>query len=204
MSAERCLARGQTIVVATHNRGKLAEFGLLLAPHGIAVASAASLGLAEPDETAPDFAGNALLKARAAAAASGLPSLADDSGFAISALNGAPGVHSARFAGPDRDFAGAMARLHALAEPHEDRRAAFVCALCLAWPDGGTVAVSGRVDGTWVWPPRGRSGFGYDPMFQPDGDERSFGELPPETKARLGHRGRAFALLAAACLPHRR
>ena len=197
----RRLARGDRVAIATHNPGKLAEFERLLAPHGVHVASASALGLAEPDETAPDLPGNAALKARSAAAAAAMPALADDSGFGIVSLGGAPGVLSARYAGPARDFADAMRRLHAAAAAHSDRGAFFACALCLAWPDGDTVSVEGRVDGVWVWPPRGSGGFGYDPMFQPDGETRTFAEMEPAAKASIGHRGRALALLAARCLP---
>ena len=197
----RRLARGGTVAVATHNRGKLAEFERLLAPYGVRVVSASALGLEEPAETAADFGGNALLKAQGAARVAGLPALADDSGFGIVSLGGAPGVLSARFAGANKDFADAMRRLHASASLHRERGAFFACALCLAWPDGEHVSVEGRVEGVWVWPPRGNGGFGYDPMFEPEGETRTFGEMEPSAKASLGHRGRALARLAARCFP---
>lgn len=200
MSGRR-LARGERLVIATHNPGKLVEMGALLAPHGIAAISAAALGLAEPAEPAPDFAGNAAIKARAAAAASGLPALADDSGFAVAALGGAPGVLSARWAGPGRDFGFAMRRVHAQAGGDPDRRASFHCALCLAWPDGEEAGFEGVVPGEWCWPPRGSGGFGYDPIFVPAGHELSFAQMEPEAKERISHRAIAFAKLAAACLP---
>ena len=201
MTATRRLARGDTVVLAPHNHGKLAEFARLLAPFAIAVRSAGSLGLAEPEETAPDFAGNALSTRRAAGGATGLPSLADDSGFGIAALDGAPGVLSARWVGPGKDYADAMRRLHALARPHADRRAFFDCALCLAWPDGGSHVSVGRVEGVWIWPPEGSGGFGYDPMFRPTGETASFAAVAPARKAAISHRGRAFASFAADCLP---
>lgn len=195
----RRLARGQRLVLATHNRGKLAEIAELLAPLGVDPVSAGALGLCEPDETAPDFAGNAGLKALAAARASGLAALADDSGFCVAALAGAPGVHSARWAGPGRDFAAAMARVHAEAGASADRSAWFVCVLCLAWPDGETACFEGRVDGTLVWPPRGDRGFGYDPIFVPDGATETYGEMDPALKHATSHRARAFARLLDAC-----
>jgi XTP/dITP diphosphohydrolase len=195
----RKLANGSRLVIATHNPGKLLEISDLLAPHGIAAVSAGKLGLAEPEETAADFVGNARLKALAAAAASGLPALADDSGFCAAALGGAPGVFSARWAGPEKDFAGAMRRVHDEAGPTEDARAWFACALCLAWPDAGIATFFGRVDGTWVWPPRGERGFGYDPMFLPAGGSLTFGEMSSEDKHAVSHRAQAFRQLLAAC-----
>ena len=165
----RRLAAGARLVLASHNPGKLAELADLLRPHAVAVVSAGELGLPEPPEDAPDFVGNARIKALAAARASGLPALADNSGFCVAALNGAPGVHSARWAGPGKDFAAAMARVHREMGDATDRRAWFVAALCLAWPDGHTETFVGRVDGTAIWPPRGDKGFGYDPMFVPVG-----------------------------------
>jgi XTP/dITP diphosphohydrolase len=195
----RRLAAGTRLVLASHNPGKLREIAALLAPHGVAVVSAASLGLPEPEEPAPDFAGNARIKALAAATASGLPALADDSGFCVAALGGAPGVVSARWAGPGKDFRIAMERVNReLAAA--DRSAWFVSALCLAWPDGHTEAFEGRVDGTCVWPPRGEKGFGYDPIFVPDGETLTYGEADPAWKAATSHRARAFAALRAACL----
>ncbi|MDA8050293.1 MAG: non-canonical purine NTP pyrophosphatase [Rhodospirillales bacterium] len=196
----RRLARGAQLVLASHNPGKLAEIEALVRPFGIAVISAGALGLAEPDEGAPDFAGNARLKALAAAQASGLPALADDSGFCVAALDGAPGVRSARWAGPLRDFACAMARVRQEMGENPDRRAWFVSALALVWPDGHVETFIGRVDGVAIWPPRGTNGFGYDPMFQALGCARTFGEMTAEEKVPLTHRARAFAALSAACL----
>jgi XTP/dITP diphosphohydrolase len=197
----RRLARGDRLVLATHNAGKVREIAALLRPFGIETVSAASLGLAEPEEDAPDFAGNARLKAVAAARAAGLPAMADDSGFCVAGLDGAPGVLSARWAGPGRDFVHAMTRVrYELAEG--DPRAWFVCALCLAWPDSEEAPVfEGRVDGVVVWPPRGTQGFGYDPIFRPDGGSLTFGEMAPADKETISHRARAFAQLVAACLP---
>ena len=196
------------LVIATHNTGKLAEFRELLKPHGVTVLSAGELGLPEPEETGTSFAANAKLKAEAAALGAGLPALADDSGLCVDALDGAPGIYSARWAGPDKDFAGAMARIEALlgepgANAPEARRAHFTAALCLVWPDGRVEAVEGRVDGTIV-EPRGARGFGYDPAFLPDGHERTFGEMSSEEKhglpadggEALSHRARAFQMLA--------
>ncbi|MGA2894847.1 MAG: RdgB/HAM1 family non-canonical purine NTP pyrophosphatase [Xanthobacteraceae bacterium] len=200
------------LVIATHNPGKLAEMRELLAPYGIGAISAGELGLEEPDETGMTFSENARIKAQAAAKATGLPAFADDSGLAVDALDGAPGIHSARWAGPDKDFRDTMARiedrLQALgAITPERRKAHFVSALCVAWPDGHTEDFEARVDGALIWPLRGEQGFGYDPMFLPDGHDRSFGEmsseekhgLPPRGKG-LSHRARAFLKLAEACL----
>ena len=199
------------LVAATHNSGKLAELRELLAPYGVEVVGSADLGLAEPEETGDSFAANAALKARAAARAAGLPALADDSGLCVAALGDAPGVHSARWAGEGRDFSAAMARverelLRCGAPP--PWRAHFVCALALAWPDGRVEVFDGRVDGRLVFPPRGTAGFGYDPIFIPDGHFRSFGEmtarekhgLPADGSLALSHRARAFQKLARACL----
>ena len=196
----RKLAPGEKIVLASHNQGKLREILEILAPHGLEVVSAGSLGLPEPDETAPDFVGNARLKAWAAATASGLPALSDDSGFCVAALAGAPGVHSARWAGPGKDFAAAMARVNAEAGDCADDRAWFVCVLCVAWPDGHIESFLGRVDGRRVWPPRGTLGFGYDAMFLPAGSGRTYGEIAPADKHATSHRARAFEQLIAACL----
>jgi len=190
------LPAGGRLAIATHNPGKLREFADLLRPLGVAAVSAGELDLPEPDETAPDFVGNARIKALAAATASGLPALADDSGFCVAALGGAPGVLSARWAGPGKDFAAAMARVHQDMGAAADRRAWFVAALCLAWPDGRTATYVGRVDGEAVWPPRGALGFGYDPMFVPHGQAVTFGEMPPAAKHAISHRARAFAQLA--------
>jgi XTP/dITP diphosphohydrolase len=199
----RRLAAGTELVLATHNKGKLAEIDAMLRPYALRVVSAGDLGLPEPVEDAPDFAGNARLKALAVAEASGRPALSDDSGFCVAALDGAPGVLSARWAGAGRDFAGAMARVHKqMTEAgKDDGRAWFVCVLCLAWPDGHTEVFEGRVDGAAVWPPRGTHGFGYDPMFVPEDATMTFGEMTPEEKHARNHRARAFALLLDACLP---
>jgi XTP/dITP diphosphohydrolase len=200
------------LVIATHNPGKLTEMRDLLAPYGIDVVSAGELGLPEPEETGTTFETNARIKAEAAAQATKLPAFADDSGLAVDGLNGQPGIHSARWAGPTKDFNGAMARVERLlqergaTEPAK-RGAHFVSALCVAWPDGHLEEVEARVDGTLVWPPRGTAGFGYDPMFRPNGHSRTFGEmtavekhgLPPHGLG-LSHRARAFVKLAERCL----
>lgn len=186
------------LVLASHNAGKLQEIEDLLRPFGIAAISARALGLLEPIEDAPDFVGNARVKALAAARASGLPALSDDSGFCVAALRGAPGVHSARWAGPDKDFSAAMRRVHAEMGAADDRRAWFVAALSLGWPAGRTATFVGRVDGIVVWPPRGDKGFGYDPMFAPAGGTLTFGEIEPERKRAVSHRARAFEQL----VPH--
>lgn len=196
----RRLTPGTRLVIATHNPGKLREIDDLLRPHGFAVVSAGALGLPEPVEDAPDFIGNARIKALAAAQASGLPALADDSGFCVAALDGRPGVFSARWAGPGKDFGAAMARVNAELGEARDRRAWFIAALCLAWPDLHTETFEGRVDGTAIWPPRGTRGFGYDPMFLPDGASETFGEMAPEAKHAVSHRARAFAQLLDACI----
>ena len=199
----RRLARGSRLVIATHNPGKLREMEALLAPFAVDAVSAGSLGLPEPEETAPDFAGNARLKAVAAAA--GLPALADDSGFCVAALGGAPGVVSARWAGPEKDFGAAMARVRreseAAGDGDGDGRAWFVSALCLAWPEGETATFIGRVEGAIAWPPRGERGFGYDPMFVPAGETETYGEMDPVQKHAGSHRARAMAQLIRACLP---
>ena len=203
------------VVIATHNPGKLAEMRELLAPYGIAAISAGELALAEPDENGITFVENACIKALAAAKAAKLPALADDSGLVVEALDDAPGIHSARWAGPDRNFHRAMETIEQElrardATMPERRRAHFISALCLAWPDGHTEEFEARVAGTLVWPPRGDRGFGYDPMFLPEGQQRTFGEmsseekhgLPPRGKG-LSHRARAFLKLAEACLERR-
>ena len=197
----RRLAAGGRVVLASHNRGKLAEFAALLGAWDITVLLASDLGLPEPDETEDSFAGNARLKALAAAKASLQPSLADDSGFAVDALNGAPGIFSARWAGPQKDFAGAMLRVHREAAGNPDHSASFVCALCLAWPDGHVEEVERAIRGDWVWPPRGTGGFGYDPMFAPHGSTLTFGEMSAEAKAAISHRTLAMAELAAKVHP---
>ena len=195
----RKLARGERLVLASHNPGKLREIEDLLRPHGVEIVSVGALGLAEPEETEPDFVGNARIKALAAATASGLPALADDSGFCVAALDGAPGVLSARWAGPDKNFAAAMALVHERMGDAEDKRAWFVAALCVAWPDGHTATFIGRVEGAIVWPPRGEHGFGYDPMFVPLGGNETFGEMEPAAKHDVSHRARAFAQVMVAC-----
>jgi len=197
----RRLPAGSKLVLASHNPGKLREIEALLAPFGIALVSAGALGLPEPAEDAPDFVGKARIKALAAARASGLSALSDDSGFCVGALNSQPGVHSARWAGPGKDFAAAMARVHEQMGDTADRRAWFVAALCLGWPDGRTETFVGRVDGEAVWPPRGDKGFGYDPMFRPEGRPETFGEMNEDLKHAISHRARAFAQVIAACLP---
>jgi XTP/dITP diphosphohydrolase len=203
------------LVIATHNPGKLKEMRELLAPYGVEALSAAALGLAEPEETGTSFRANARIKALAAATASGLPAFADDSGLAVDALGGAPGIHSARWAGPAKDFSVAMQKVEdalraGAAISPEQRKAHFISALCVTWPDGHVEEFEGRVDGTLVWPPRGTLGFGYDPMFLPDGHTRTFGEMASEEKhglpprgLGLSHRARAFLKLAAACLASR-
>ena len=200
----RSLRRGDRLVIASHNPGKLAEFELLLAGRGLILLGAASLGLLEPEETADSFAGNARLKAQTAAAAAGLPALADDSGFCLRALDGAPGVYSARWAGPGRDFAQAMQRVREAvqgsATPSDDA-AWFISVLCLAWPDGEHACFEGRVDGVLRWPPIGGNGHGYDPVFQPDGARLRFAEMTDQQKNAVSHRAHAFRLFAEACLP---
>jgi XTP/dITP diphosphohydrolase len=190
---------GGRLVIATHNRGKLVEIEDLLRPLGVAVVGAGALGLPEPEETGDSFEANAELKARAAAEASGLPALADDSGMVVPALDGAPGIYSARWAGPDRDFARAMAEVEARLAGHPDRRASFVAVLALAWPDGHIETFRGEVHGDLVYPPRGGRGFGYDPMFLPAGGSETFGEMEPAGKHAISHRAAAFRKLVAAC-----
>jgi XTP/dITP diphosphohydrolase len=203
------------LVIATHNPGKLAEMRELLAPHGIEAVSAGELGLGEPEETGNTFEANARIKAVAAAKAAELPAFADDSGLAVDALNGAPGIFSARWAGPNKDFNAAMAQIERLlqergATTSDKRGAHFVSALCVAWPDGHIEEVEAHVDGTLVWPPRGTAGFGYDPMFMPNGFDRTFGEMTsiekhglPPLGLGLSHRARAFVKLAETCLEPR-
>jgi len=186
-------------VIATHNQGKLAEIGDLLRPFNIEVVGAAELGLPEPEETGDSFEANASLKAHAAADASGLPALADDSGLVVPALGGEPGIFAARWAGPRRDFALAMRTVENRLRGKADRRAHFVAVLGLAWPDGHAELFRGEAHGVLIWPPRGGKGFGYDPMFLPDGYERTFGEMDPEEKHRISHRAAAFRKLVAAC-----
>jgi XTP/dITP diphosphohydrolase len=185
------------LVIATHNRGKLDEVAALLRPFGVAAVSAASLGLAEPEETGDSFEANAELKALAAAKASGLPALADDSGLVVPALDGAPGIYSGRWAGLERDFARAMALVEERLHGKNDRRAHFVAMLALAWPDGHVECFRGEVHGDLVFPPRGKRGFGYDPIFVPAGGSETFGEMEPAAKHAISHRGVAFRKLAA-------
>jgi XTP/dITP diphosphohydrolase len=195
------LEPGRKLVVATHNPGKAVELAAIL-ENRFELVTAGSLGLGEPDETETTFVGNALLKARAAAEASGLVALADDSGISVTALDGAPGIFSARWAGPDKDFAMAMDKVRARLEEAgaEDYSAWFTSALAIAWPDGPAVVVEGRVDGQLTFPPRGDKGFGYDPIFVPDGHDITFGEMEPTAKDAMSHRARAFAKLKAAIL----
>jgi XTP/dITP diphosphohydrolase len=201
------------VVIATHNAGKLREMRELLAPFGVEAVSAGELDLPAPDETGHMFSENAAIKARAAASATGRPAISDDSGLCVEALDGAPGLFTADWAGPSKDFPAAMARVERELQKRDEgqdgnRRAHFVSALIVAWPDGHEELFEGRVFGKVVWPPRGDKGFGYDPMFQPDGFERTFGELGSDEKhgidwskhEALSHRARAFLKLAAGCL----
>jgi len=200
--AIRKLAPGK-LVIASHNEGKVREIEALLGPYGIQPVSAKSLDLPEPEETGTTFVANAELKALQAADLSGLPALADDSGLCVEALNGDPGIFSARWAGPAKDFGLAMKLVEdnlAATGPDAVRDAHFVCALALAWPDGHVEWFEGRVDGVLVWPPRGEHGFGYDPMFLPDGHDRTFGEMMPDEKTPLTHRAAAFRQLVDAVL----
>jgi XTP/dITP diphosphohydrolase len=190
---------GDRLVIASHNPGKVAEIAALMRPLGVAVISAATLGLAEPEETGTSFEANAELKARAAAAGAALPALADDSGLVVPALGGDPGIYSARWAEPGRDFGHAMRRVEEALGGTSDRRAHFVAVLALAWPDGHVESFRGEAHGALVWPPRGTRGFGYDPIFVPDGKTLTFGEIDPDLKHRISHRADAFRKLAAAC-----
>ena len=198
----RALSPGR-LVAATHNKGKVKELKDLFEPLGFEVVSATDLDLPEPEETEATFSGNALLKARAAAQVTGAPALSDDSGLSVTALGGAPGIYSARWAGEARDFGAAMAKVER--ELHEagnaDRSAKFVCALAVAWPDGHEEVFEGEVHGTLVWPPRGERGFGYDPVFVADGETITFGEMDPARKHAMSHRADAFRKLKAALLP---
>ncbi len=202
------ISRGTRLVVASHNAGKVREFGDILRPFGLDAVSAGELGLPEPDETESTFIGNARLKALAAATAANLPALSDDSGLEVESLGGAPGIYSARWAGPTKDFRVAMQRVHdelaAMgAWRGEGPVANFTAALCLAWPNGTSEAFEGKVFGRLVWPPRGTRGFGYDPMFLPDGGAATFGEMDPDAKHAISHRARAFDLMRARLLDHR-
>jgi XTP/dITP diphosphohydrolase len=196
------------IVIATHNAGKLREMRELLAPHGVEAVSAGELGLGEPEETGSDFVSNALIKARAAARAANLPAFADDSGLCVDALDGAPGIYSARWAGEGKDFAAAMARIEEEVKGSPSRRAHFVSALAVVWPDGEEAVFEGKVFGDLTFPTRGTAGFGYDPCFTPDGHARTFGEMtadekhgiPADGSEALSHRARAFRMMARALL----
>ena len=185
------------LVIATHNQGKAREIAALLDGLVGRVVTAGELGLGEPEETALTFEGNALIKARAACAASGKVALADDSGLAVTALNGDPGIYSARWGGAEKDFNLAMARVHEELGDTDNRRAAFICALALVWPDGREEVYEGRVEGKIVWPMRGEKGFGYDPIFQPAGHDLTFAEMEPEAKHAMSHRANAFKQLVA-------
>ena len=195
---------GDLVVIASHNPGKVEEIAVLLSEFGIEARGAGELGLAEPTETGASFAANAILKARAAARASGQSALADDSGLEVAALAGRPGIHSARWAGRTRDFGAAMLKLHDVLGEAADRRARFVCALALCWPDGHREVFEGEVRGHLVWPPRGTRGFGYDPVFVPEGRTRTFAEMAPDEKRRISHRADAFRRLVGECFADRR
>lgn len=190
---------GETLLIATHNEGKVAEIAVLLSGHVVNVISAAALNLPEPEETGSTFAENAILKAQAAALKSGKISLADDSGLAVNALNGDPGIYSARWGGPNKDFKLAMQKVQDALENNADRSAYFVCVLALAWPDGHVETFEGRVTGTLIWPMRGTNGFGYDPIFVPDGHQKTFAEMDMQEKKSISHRRRAFDKLIAGC-----
>ena len=189
---------GGALVIATHNKGKLAEIADLLRPFRVEILSAGALGLDEPEETGTTFEANASLKASLAADMSQLPALADDSGLVVRALDGEPGIHSARWAGPAKDFSLAMGKVEERLAGNPDRRAYFVAVLALAWPDGREAMFRGEAHGRLTWPPRGERGFGYDPIFVPDGYQETFGEMGPELKHKISHRARAFAKLVAA------
>lgn len=198
MTTHRQFTEGR-LVIASHNDGKVREIGDLLAPFGVEVSSAGELNLPEPVEDGETFIENALIKARASAQGSGLPALADDSGLSVDVLGGAPGIHSARWAGPDKNFDDAMQKVMEATADFETAKAHFVCALALCWPDGHTETFEGYVHGSLTWPPRGEKGFGYDPMFVPDGDTRTFAEMDPAEKHQISHRADAFRQLVAAC-----
>jgi len=194
-----CQFAGDRLLIASHNRGKVEEISSLLAPFSIQAVAAVSLGIPEPDETGDSFEANAMLKATAAAETSGMPALSDDSGLVVPALGGAPGIYSARWAGPAKDFHVAMERVQQELGG-KDRSAMFVAVLALAWPAGGIQLFRGEVAGTLTWPPRGDRGFGYDPIFVPLGGTETFGEMNPAEKHKISHRARAFAKLVDSCL----
>jgi len=191
--------RKRRLIIASHNPGKVREIASLLGPYSVEVVSAKDLDLPEPEETGESFVANSRLKARAAAAAARLPALADDSGLAVAALGGRPGIHSARWGGPERDFAAAMKKVWQALPPDAERDAHFVCALSLCWPDGHCETFEGVVHGTLVWPPRGQNGHGYDPMFLAAGRRLTFGEMQPAEKDEISHRADAFRKLVRAC-----
>lgn len=193
----RTLRPDAPLLVATHNSGKAREILELLGPYVLGVKTSSELGLSEPEETGATFAENALIKALEAARQSGMTALADDSGLCVPALGGAPGIYSARWAGPKKDFSVALQRVHQELGASADRSAYFICVLALAWPDGYSQTFEGRVDGAIVWPARGEHGFGYDPIFVPKGHTLTFGEMQPEHKHRMSHRARAFEKLVA-------
>lgn len=194
----RCILPGEQLLIATHNSGKAREIGALLTPYVGSFTTSAELGLAEPEETGDTFTANALLKARQAARESGMVALADDSGLSVTALGGDPGIYSARWGGPNKDFRLAMQKVHDALEGQTDRSACFICVLALAWPDGEAYTFEGRIDGQIVWPARGDKGFGYDPIFVADGHNRTFAEIEPEEKQAISHRARAFEKLVNA------
>jgi XTP/dITP diphosphohydrolase len=189
----------QELVIATHNKGKMREIADLLQPYISKFISAGELGLPEPEETATTFVGNAILKAKVAAIASGKCALADDSGVSVTALNGDPGIYSARWAGPGKDFNVAMKKVYEALGDAKDRSAAFICVLALAWPDGHVETFEGRIEGNIVWPPRGDKGFGYDPIFVPKGQTKTYAEIEPAEKHKTSHRAKAFEKLVHSC-----
>ena len=198
----RVLNRKDRLLIASHNQGKVAEIADLLRPLAINIVGARERGLAEPEETGQTFIENAVLKAELAAKAAQLPALADDSGLVVNALGGAPGIYSARWAGPEKDFDHAMRRVSEalILAGNPDRSCSFVCALALAWPDGHTESFQGQVDGNITWPARGQNGFGYDAIFTPLGRKQTFGEMDPKDKHAISHRADAFAQLLSSCL----
>lgn len=194
----RVLSRNDTLLIATHNSGKAREISALLAPYFSSFTTSDELGLSEPEEGGETFVANAQIKARQASKESGMVALADDSGLSVRALNGDPGIYSARWAGPEKDFSLAMKTVHDRLEGFNDRSACFVCVLALSWPDGECYSFEGRIDGQIVWPPRGDRGFGYDPIFIPEGYEQTFAEIEPALKQAISHRARAFSKLLEA------